>query len=183
MDAENMKDEGMQAEGGETTESTVNAGAAAEEMEFESKLAEAEAKAAENLDGWQRAQAEFANYKKRVSREQEQISADARGRVMKRYLEVLDDLDLALKNRPQEGSGADWAQGIELIQRKLLSFLESEGVLKMDPLGQVFDANMHEAVTQEESAEYESGTVSEVLRPGYTLGERVLRPATVKVAK
>lgn len=150
---------------------------------LQEKLAEAEAKSAENLDGWQRAQAEFANYKKRVARDAEQLGADARVRVLKRYLEVMDDLDLALKNKPQDGEGADWAKGIELIYRKLNSFLETEGLTKLDPLGEMFDANLHEAVTEEESAEYDSGVIIEVLRPGYMLGERVIRPAAVKVAK
>ncbi|MEX1071097.1 MAG: nucleotide exchange factor GrpE [Anaerolineales bacterium] len=150
---------------------------------LQEKLAEIEAKSAENLDGWQRAQAEFANYKKRVARDAEQMGADARVRVLKRYLEVLDDLDLALKNKPQDGEGAEWSKGIELIYRKLNGFLESEGLTKLDPLGEMFDANLHEAVTEEDSAEYDSGVITEVLRPGYMLGERVLRPAAVKVAK
>lgn len=150
---------------------------------LQEKLAETEAKSAENLDGWQRAQAEFANYKKRVARDAEQLGADARVRVLKRYLEVLDDLDLALKNKPQDSDGADWAKGIELIYRKLNSFLETEGLAKINPLGENFDANLHEAVTEEEHADYDSGVITEVLRPGYMLGERVIRPAAVKVAK
>jgi len=150
---------------------------------LQEKVAETQAKAAENLEGWQRAQAEFANYKKRILRDQDQLSAEARGRVIKRYLDIVDDLELALKNKPGEGAGAEWAQGIELVYRKLQSYLESEGLTRLDPLGQRFDANLHEAVTEEESSEHESGTVIEVLRPGYMLGERVLRPAAVKVAK
>ncbi len=155
----------------------------AELIALQEKLAEAQAKATENLEGWQRAQAEFSNYKKRISRDQEQLAAEARGRVIKRYLEVVDDLERALKNKPTEGAGAEWAQGIELVCRKLQIYLESEGLTRMDPLGQPFDANLHEAVTEEKSDEHESGTVIEVLRPGYMLGERVLRPASVKVAK
>lgn len=154
-----------------------------EVVALQEKLVEAQAKAAENLEGWQRAQAEFANYKKRIARDQEQLSAEARGRVIKRYLDIVDDLELALKNKPGEGSGAEWAQGIELVYRKLQSYLGSEGLTRVDPMGQPFDANLHEAVTEEESSEHESGTVIEVLRPGYMLGERVLRPAAVKVAK
>ena len=150
---------------------------------LQEKLAEAEAKAAENLDGWQRAQAEFANYKKRLVREQAQQTAEVRGRVIKRYLELVDDLERALKNAPQEDAGAEWAQGVELIYKKLIAYLESEGLTRMHPLGEHFDPNLHEAVTQEESPDHESGTIIEVLRPGYLLAERVLRPAAVKVAK
>ncbi|MCW5876189.1 MAG: nucleotide exchange factor GrpE [Anaerolineales bacterium] len=147
------------------------------------KLAEAEAQAAENLDGWQRAQAEFANYKKRQVRDQEQQTADIRGRVFQRFLEICDDLELALKSRPQEADGVAWAEGVELIYHKLLSYLQAEGLTRLDPLGEEFDPTLHEALAQEESAEHDSGTVIEVLRPGYLLGERVLRPAAVKVAK
>lgn len=154
-----------------------------EVIALQERLAEVEAKAAENLDGWQRAQAEFANYKKRLAREQEQQTAEVRGRVFKRYLEIVDDLELALKNAPEENPGADWAKGVELIYKKLLTYLESEGLTRMHPLGEPFDPNWHEAVAQEESPDHESGTVIEVLRPGYLLGERVLRPASVKVAK
>jgi molecular chaperone GrpE len=150
---------------------------------LQEKLAEVEAKAVENLDGWQRSQAEFANYKKRLAREQEQQAAEVRGRVIKRYLEIVDDLERALKNAPQEAAGAEWAQGVELIYKKLIAYLESEGLTRLDPLGEHFDPNLHEAVTQEESPGYESGTIIEVLRPGYMLSERVLRPAAVKVAK
>jgi molecular chaperone GrpE len=155
----------------------------AERLALQEKLAEVEAKAAENLDGWQRAQAEFSNYKKRLTRDQEQQSADVRGRVIRRYLEIVDDLERALKTCPQTGEGADWAAGIDLIYKKLISYLESEGLTRVDPLGELFDPNLHEAVTQEESKDHESGVIIEVLRPGYLLGERVLRPAAVKVAK
>lgn len=150
---------------------------------LQEKLAEVEAKAAENLDGWQRAQAEFSNYKKRLTRDQEQQAADVRGRVIKRYLEIVDDMERALKTRPQNAEGAEWAAGIDLIYKKLIAYLESEGLTRVDPLGEHFDPNMHEAVTQEESEHHESGVIIEVLRPGYLLGERVLRPAAVKVAK
>ncbi|MEX1247591.1 MAG: nucleotide exchange factor GrpE [Anaerolineales bacterium] len=155
----------------------------AELIALQEKLAETEARAAEHLDGWQRAQAEFSNYKKRLAREQEQQAAEVRGRVLKRYLEIVDDLERALKNSPHEDEGATWAEGIDLIYKKLISFLESEGLERFDPLGELFDPNLHEAVTQEESKDHESGVIIEVLRPGYMLGERVLRPAAVKVAK
>ncbi|QYK51700.1 MAG: nucleotide exchange factor GrpE [Anaerolineales bacterium] len=162
-----------------TPEDTPHSETAAD-LGLQQELASAHAKAAENLEGWQRAQAEFANYKKRMARDQELQEAEVRGRVIKRYLEIVDDLELALKNMP---AGDEWGQGIELIYRKLLSFLEAEGVTRLEPLGQPFDANLHEAVVQEDSDEHESGTVTEVLRTGYSLGERVLRPAAVKVAK
>jgi molecular chaperone GrpE len=147
------------------------------------ELEEVRNKADEYLDGWQRARAEFANYRKRIEREREQVHQEASGMVIRRFLDVLDDLDRALKNRPQEGEGADWAGGIELIYRKLLTALEAEGVTPMEAEGEDFDPNLHEAISQEPSANHESGEIIEVVQNGYLIGERVLRPARVRVAR
>lgn len=151
--------------------------------ELRQELAQQQSKAEEYLDGWQRARAEFANYKKRVERDQAQAYQTAAGTILKRYLEVIDDLERALKNRPKEGEGMAWASGVELIYNKLLSILESEGVRQFRSDGQDFDPNFHEAVTSEDSDAHESGQIIEVLQQGYLLGERVLRPALVRVAR
>lgn len=145
-------------------------------------LEAAQAEAAENLDGWQRSKAEFINYKKRMEREQAQIHAEAAARVIARYLDVLDDLDRAMAAPPQDGAGAEWAAGIELIHRKLANILDAEGVTRMEAEGQPFDPNLHEAISMEESPDHESGQVIEVIKHGYLIGDRVLRPATVRVA-
>ncbi|OGO29320.1 MAG: nucleotide exchange factor GrpE [Chloroflexi bacterium RBG_16_52_11] len=142
-----------------------------------------QSRANEYLDGWQRSRAEFANYKKRQEREQSLLYQNAAGTIIKRYLEVLDDLDRALKNRPQDGDGAAWAAGIELIYRKLSSILESEGVVVMQAEGQSFDPNLHEAISQEDNHQYESGQIIEVIKQGYLIGDRVLRPALVRIAR
>ena len=147
------------------------------------EIEEACAKADEYLDGWQRARAEFANYKKRVEREQAQVYKTAAGSIIKRYLAIMDDLERALKNCPKEGEGADWASGIELVYRKLVSILESEGVTPMKTEGQLFDPNFHEARSSEEDSDYESGQIIETLTQGYMLGDKVLRPAIVRVAR
>jgi molecular chaperone GrpE len=94
----------------------------------------------------------------------------------------MDDLDLALAECPQDGDGVEWAQGIELIYRKLLTILENEGVEPLEAEGHIFDPNIHEAVSQEESPDHESGQIIEVIKKGYLIGERVLRPAKVRVA-
>jgi molecular chaperone GrpE len=155
----------------------------AEIVELEKNLTDWQNKAAEYLDGWQRARAEFANYKKRVEREQSQAYQSAAGSILKHHLEVLDDLDRALKSRPKDGDGAAWAGGIELVYRKLITLLESEGVKVMQADGQMFDPNLHEAISSEESACHKSGQIIEVLQKGYFLGDRVLRPALVRVAR
>lgn len=149
---------------------------------LQQELSECKAKSDEYLDGWQRARAEFANYRKRVERDQELLQQSITGSVVKRYLEVNDDLERALKNRPQEDDGAAWANGIELIYRKLNAILESNGVKPMDETD-VFDPNLHEAITSEDSDHHESGEIIEVIQQGYWIGERVLRPALVRVAR
>lgn len=155
-------------------------------VEFETlrqELSEARAKSDEYLYGWQRAQADFANYKKRIERDQAQIYQTTAGNILKRYLDIIDDLERALKKRPQDGDGKAWADGIDLIYRKLLTILENEGVKPMQALGEMFDPNLHEAVMSEDNSAYESGQVIEVLQQGYLLGDRVLRPAMVRVAR
>lgn len=140
-------------------------------------------KADEYLDGWQRARAEFTNYKKRIDREQQQVYQNAAGSVIRQFLGIADDIERALKARPSEGEGAAWAAGIELVYRKLLAIFESEGVTQIQAEGAPFDPNFHEAVSSDESGEHESGQVIEVLQQGYMLGDRVLRPAMVRVAR
>jgi molecular chaperone GrpE len=151
-------------------------------MLLQTTLEESQAQAAEYLDGWQRARAEFSNYKKRVEQERQRTYKDAASDVIKRYLPVIDDLDRALKNQPQEGEGAIWAGGIDLVYRKMLSILEAEGITRIEAEGQPFDPNLHEAIVQSESDEHESDQVIEVLEQGYMVGDRVLRPARVRVA-
>lgn len=147
------------------------------------ELDEIRQKSEEYLDGWQRARAEFSNFKKRVERERQQAYQTAAGNIIRRYLEIVDDLERALKNKPAEGDGAEWAGGIELIYRKLLNTLDAEGVKAMEAQGQFFDPNLHEAISNEENPDHESGQIIEVVQSGYMLGDRVLRPAKVRVAK
>lgn len=147
------------------------------------ELVETRLKSDEYLDGWQRSRAEFANYRKRVERDRQQIYQDVASDIIRRYLDVIDDLERALKNKPEHGEGAEWAVGIELIFRKMLIILESEGVEPMQAQGSQFDPNLHEAISQEEHPAFESGQIIEVVKTGYFIGERVLRPAAVRVAQ
>jgi molecular chaperone GrpE len=147
---------------------------------LKSQLVEAESKVSEYKNGWARSQAEFQNYKKRIERDNELTYASMKGDIVKKVLPVLDDLELALQNRPADDA---WANGIELIVRKLQNMLESEGVKRIEAKGAAFDPNFHEAITHEPSEEVESGHVIDVVRNGYILGERVIRPASVRVAQ
>lgn len=147
------------------------------------ELQDWQAKAEEYLDGWQRARAEFANYKKRTEREQSQVYQNAAASIFKRLLDVLDDLDRALQNRPTDGEGAAWAVGIDLVYRKFNSILEAEGVTRIQAEGTLFDPNLHEGISQEDNDQYESGQIIAVVKNGYWIGDKVLRPATVRVAR
>jgi len=147
---------------------------------LQEQLEETQAKAAENLDGWQRSQAEVINDKNRVQRDREMDFISMKGDIIRKVLPVLDDMERALANRP---NGDSWANGMELIVRKFQSILEAEGVKRMDAAGQLFDPNFHEAISSEPSEEVESGHVIEVVQNGYMLGERVIRPAMVRVAQ
>lgn len=149
---------------------------------LQADLGEITTKAEEYLDGWQRARAEFSNYKKRVLRENTEIRMVARGEVIKLFLDISDDLERALQDKPESGDAEIWAGGIELIFQKLRSRLEAEGIKPMNPLGEDFDPNIHEALMKEESEEYESGQIIEVMQEGYWIGDKVLRPALVRVA-
>lgn len=148
--------------------------------EAEAKAREVEAKAAQNLDGWQRSVAEFQNYKKRIDRDRESDKAVMKGDLIKRFLPVLDDLERALQNRSE---GDAWAEGIELIRRKLQAILEAEGLKRIEAEGVVFDPNYHEAISFEPADGVESGRVIGVVQNGYTLGDYVVRPAMVRVAR
>jgi molecular chaperone GrpE len=147
---------------------------------LQQKLAEAEARSAENLDGWKRAVAEFQNYKKRLERDREADQALMKGDLIRNVLPILDDLERALQNRP---IGDAWTEGIDLIRRKVQSMLESEGVKRIDAEGAAFDPNFHEAISTEPVDGVESGCVVGIVQNGYMLGDRVIRPAQVRVAK
>ena len=152
----------------------------AEREALQSLWAEAESKASEYKDGWARSQAEFQNFKRRIERDNELTYAGMKGDIIKKVLPALDDLERALQNRPADDG---WANGIELIARKLQNILESEGVKRIEAKGTAFDPNFHEAITHEPSNEVESEHVIDVVQNGYMLGERVIRPALVRVAQ
>ena len=172
IEAEELLEAGEQPE--------VNEQVRAEIESLQKQLEEVQAKAAENLDGWQRSQAEFINYKNRVQRDREMDYASMKGDIIKRVLPVLDDLERSLAHRPE---GDSWANGMELIARKFQNILEAEGVKRIEAAGQPFDPNFHEAISSEPSETVESGHVIDVVQNGYMLGERVIRPAMVRVAQ
>lgn len=150
---------------------------------MQKQLEELTQKSTEYLEGLQRERADFVNYKKRIERDQIQLAHDIAGRITKKYLPILDDLERALKARPAEGEGATWAEGIDLIYKKMQGILESDGITEIAADGEQFDPTRHEALTQEPSSAHESGEIIEVIQKGYLIGDRVLRPSLVRVAQ
>ena len=144
------------------------------------QLAELQAQADEYKDGWQRSVAEFQNYRRRLEAEKADTYQTAVGSIIKSYLPVLDDLERALAACPAD---LPWVDGIKLICRKLQSILEAEGLNRIEAEGQMFDPHFHEAISQEPSEDHASGQIIGVVQNGYMLGDRVIRPALVRVAK
>lgn len=123
--------------------------------------------------------AEFDNFRKRVEREREEGRRAATEELVRILLPVLDNFERALEHA-QDDSGA-FHQGVEMIAKQLWDVLERTGVAVVDPLGQPFDPELHEAVQRVEDSEHGPGTVASVMLKGYTLGDRLIRPAMVGV--
>ena len=126
-----------------------------------------------------RTAAEFDNYRKRMDRERRDLAEYTAGEAIKDLLPIIDNLERAL-----QASALDepLRKGVELIHKQMLEILRRRGVTPIEALGADFDPNVHEAVTQEESAQHREGEVMEELQRGYKVGDRLLRPAMVKVA-
>lgn len=147
-----------------------------------SELEELRAEAALNLERYQRAVADLANYRRRKDQEILRIGTQTRRTLLERFLPVLDDFERALSAVDGDNAGADWVEGFRLIERKLWSVLESEGVRPMESLGEPFDPNFHEAVEVVGGAA-DADTVVGEYRRGYFIGDEVLRPAMVRVGR
>jgi molecular chaperone GrpE len=148
-----------------------------------SELDDIRSKAEEYLDGWQRARAEFANFKKRVQKEREASRSFITAEILSKYLTVVDDFERALNDRPEDEASEAWAEGVDMIYRKLKNILEAEGVEEISAEGEQFDPNFHEAISFAESDDHSEGEIVEVIQPGYKIKERIIRPAVVLVAK
>ena len=142
-------------------------------------LETAREEAAQYLDHLRRLQAEFDNYRKRVLKEQTDAVERAAVPAVQRLLEVLDDFDLALMSATEKPDFDRFLHGVELVYAKLADTLKAEGVERIDALGKPFDPEQHEALMQ--TGEGDHLVVADVLRPGYTLRGRVIRPAGVRV--
>lgn len=163
-----------------TTRPSTGELALAEVDALKRQLEDAENKLAETVDGWQRSMADFQNYRRRIERDNEMVKASMKGDLIKKVLPVLDDLERALQNRVADDP---WANGIELVARKFQNILDAEGLKRIEAKGTAFDPAFHEAISHEPSDTVPSEHVIDVVQNGYTLGERVIRPALVRVAQ
>jgi len=176
-------------------ESAVVTEAISQEAEEISRLREevtaAKAKADEYWDKLQRSAAEFQNSRRRLENQQADEIERANGALIKRFMPVLDDFDLAFQNVPSELQGGEtgdvsaqqvaWVQGFRQIRKKLLDIMADQGVTTIDTSG-AFDPHLHEAISSEPNDSVESGHIISEVRAGYMHKGRVLRPALVRIA-
>ena len=141
-------------------------------------LTEEKAKAEANLAGWQRAQADFINYKRRSEQEKEKAVKSANSLLMLNLLPILDDLERAFVSVPHRSAKLSWVDGIRLIERKLRATLEAQGLSPIKALGEPFDPHWHEAIRQDKGKE---GIVIEEVQKGYKFHDKVIRPSKVVV--
>lgn len=152
------------------------------EPSLEEQLELARAEAAEYLDGWQRARAEFANARKRLERQRTEAYQNAAVDYAGKLLPILDDFDRALESVPETVAADPWFAGLHLVRRKLESILTDLNVEPIQAKGQPFDPNYHEALALIEADGVEHGIIIEELQTGYRIGDRVIRPSLVNVA-
>lgn len=130
----------------------------------------------------QRVQAEFQNYKRRESENRADLMVLAKQEIVAQLLPMLDNIDRALSHRPEELKGNAWADGVAQVAKQVTETLKRLGVERITSVGQPFDHNLHEAIGYDEG-EGDREVVSEELQPGYRMGDRVVRPAMVKVKR
>jgi molecular chaperone GrpE len=151
--------------------------------ELTQKLEAEQLKTEEYLDMLRRTQADFINYRRRTTQEQNEGRTTAQIAVLDQILPVLDDLGRALQAVPPELADNSWVQGIQLVAKRLTAILEQLGVKQIGKPGDQFDPRWHEALSTEARSNVPEGTILHVTRPGYIVGERVIRPAQVIVAR
>ncbi|WP_076544561.1 MULTISPECIES: nucleotide exchange factor GrpE [Halanaerobium] len=150
-----------------------------EVKEKNKKIEEMDAEIDDLLSRLQRLQADFVNYRKRSQREKAEMSARGKIKLCASLLPVIDNFERALKS---EESESDFYKGVEMIYNQLLKTFADQGIEEILAKGEEFNPEYHEAIMRVESEEFEEGTVVEVVQKGFTLDDRVIRPAMVKVA-
>jgi molecular chaperone GrpE len=151
--------------------------------ELEAKLAAAEKEKKDNWDRYLRSAADLENLRKRQKREIEDAKFETKNKVLKEMLPVVDNLERAIEHASAGGNEKNpIVEGVQLVLRQFTTAFERLDVTAIDAMGQPFDPNLHEAISQQES-DQPAGTVVQVLQRGYRAGDRLLRPSLVVVAK
>lgn len=163
----------------DTTGESAGAGENADTAEAAEEKKEATAEEEALNVKYMRLMADFQNFKRRTEKEKSDIYAFANEKIISELLNVIDNFERALLHGAE---GDSFAEGMNMIFKQLQGVLEKAGVKEIEALGLDFDPNFHNAVMTEDSTEYESGKVTEVLQKGYTLNSKVIRPSMVKVA-
>lgn len=146
--------------------------------DLEAQVAKLEKELAETKDQYQRMLAEYANYKRRTEQEKQQIGAFTKAELLGGLLTSLDNMEKAVA----APAGEEYKAGVDLVMRQFIEALHKLGLEEIPASGAPFDPNVHHAVMREDADGVEADTVTEVYQKGYTVGDRVLRPAMVKVA-
>ena len=165
------------------TSSAVNEPPAATEAATEGAASELQRQRDEYYDLLLRKSAEFDNYRKRVERERHTLSEAAAAGMIEELLPLMDDLERALRAEGGDDAGEAYRRGVELIHQQLAEILRKRGARAIEALGADFDPYYHQAVAHEPAAGRREGEIIEEFRRGYMLGDRLLRPSMVKVAK
>jgi len=169
---------GVEDEMPEVSENEEGEPATQEDLEYQ--LADLEGQVEHLRDQLLRRQAELSNFRKRVERERVELGAVAQAEVLEKLLPVIDDFERAVVTDAEDAKA--YRQGVELILRSMESVLTGMGVERLEPLGEDFDPEFHEAIARIETEDYAEGTVVDVFLPGYRVRNRLLRPARVAVA-
>lgn len=141
-------------------------------------LLEEKTKAEEYLANWQRSQADFINYKRRSEKEKEELGEYSRAAIVQCILPILDDFERAISAVPDEAVDSNWVEGVRMIEKKLRTILESEGLSCIEAIGEPFDPYQHEAVRQDSGDE---GIVLDEVQKGYKFNDKVIRASQVVV--
>jgi molecular chaperone GrpE len=181
----NVSEEGERAPDGEPG-APADEGAATDDLveqneSLKKQLEGERARADENYRHWQRAQADFVNYKRRTEQERADLLRYANASLVAKLLPIVDDFERAERALPSSLLHLSWIEGVFLISYKLLALLQHEGLAAIEAVGKQFDPVQHEAVIVEPGVELGQGEVVEELQRGYRLGDRVIRPTLVKV--
>lgn len=181
--AANPSEETEAANPADSAAEGTSAGEAANAAEPEDpRIAELRQQAEEYNNRYLRAQADFDNFRRRTMKEKEELAQYASMKLITQLLPVVDNFGRALQTSGDQSDSQSFHKGVDMIYRQLLQVLEAEGLKAMEPVGQPFDPEVHQAIMQVESDEHEEGIVVEVVQPGYWLKDKVIRPAMVKVS-